>query len=130
MSEASFFAKGNKPVNGYGSPSFNYSTDEHIVGKWIDGKLLYEKTVNVGDMPNNASKVVSLGVSNLDMVIDYSGFIKHKTVAGVGFPLPAVMTGSTANVRLSLYDKNIQIISTSDMTSFEGYVTFRYTKTE
>ena len=23
-----------------------YSTDEHIVGEWIDGKPLYEKTVN------------------------------------------------------------------------------------
>lgn len=36
-----------------------YSTDEHIVGKWIDGKTLYEKTITITIPDYNGGSVVS-----------------------------------------------------------------------
>lgn len=37
-----------------GVPAVHYSTDEHIIGTWIDGKTLYEKTI-VFDNPTKTS---------------------------------------------------------------------------
>lgn len=34
-----------------GVPTHHYSTDEHIVGTWIDGKTLYEKTFDFSSNP-------------------------------------------------------------------------------
>lgn len=38
--------------NGFVQSQFNYSTEEQVVGKWIDGKPLYQKTVT-GTVSNN-----------------------------------------------------------------------------
>ena len=45
-----------------GSGSINYSTDEQIVGTWIDGKPLYQKTIT-GTTPSNDGEV-STGITN------------------------------------------------------------------
>jgi hypothetical protein len=50
----------------------SYSETEHVVGKWIDGSTLYEKTINFGALPNTAPKQVSAGVSNVN-VVDIKG---------------------------------------------------------
>lgn len=117
-----------KRVSGITKP-VNYSTEEHIIGTWIDGSTLYEKTVNVGDMPNNSQNTIIHGISNLDFVVSYEGFAKHKTVARNGFPLPFVVTGGTANIRISVNGDNIQVFANGDYSSYAGYVTLRYTKT-
>ena len=33
----------------------NYSTDEQIIGTWIDGSSLYRRFIQVGKMPSNTS---------------------------------------------------------------------------
>ena len=38
----------------------DYSTTEKIVGTWIDGKPIYQKTVFFGGLPNNTTKQVNL----------------------------------------------------------------------
>ena len=39
-----------------------YSTEEHIVGEWIDGSTLYEKTIDCGNLPNSTTKKVDTGI--------------------------------------------------------------------
>lgn len=51
-----------------------YSTDEHVVGKWIDGRNVYEKTINnitvvVGSLQN-----IPHNVSNFGFVVNCRGF--------------------------------------------------------
>ena len=109
-----------------------YSTEEHIIGKWIDGRDLYQKTLDLGTMPNNAAKNVAHGISNLDFIIDYRGFVKHSTVARNGLPLPFVNSGgtnATSNIRLGLNGSDLVVMVPSDFSSYEGYATIQYVKT-
>lgn len=49
-----------------------YSTDEHVVGKWIDGKPLYRKVIKItSDINLTADTWVSTGISapNIDRII-------------------------------------------------------------
>ena len=47
---------------------FNFSTDEIIVGKWIDGKNIYRKVI---DVRNNGLGVTSFIINVTDLNIDY-----------------------------------------------------------
>ena len=46
-----------------------YSTDEHIVGTWIDGKPIYEKTISGGSFSSKGDFSVNHNISNLDEVV-------------------------------------------------------------
>lgn len=51
-------------VNG----SLKYSTDEIVVGEWIDGKPIYRKLIEVGTIAKGGNKTVQYGV-NVERVI-------------------------------------------------------------
>ena len=50
------------------------STTEKRVGTWINGKPLYRKVINIGNLPNATYKDVSHGISNMGIVTDISGY--------------------------------------------------------
>ena len=51
---------------------FNYSTEEQVIGKWIDGKPLYRKIVS-GNVPQGDNyPTVATGITNLDKVVSIS----------------------------------------------------------
>ena len=47
-----------------------YSTDEMAVGTWIDGSTIYQKTVNIGKIISTGEKVYTLGIENVDYLVD------------------------------------------------------------
>lgn len=49
-----------------------YSTDERVVGKWIDGKLLYQKTIVISNLTKSTWTSVDFG-NNADNIIEFSG---------------------------------------------------------
>ena len=53
----------------------NYSTDEKAVGKWIDGKPIFRKTYNFGNISANSTKAISISdiYSTIDQLITISG---------------------------------------------------------
>ena len=56
-------------------PSYDYSTTEKIIGKWVDGKPIYQKTI-VGTTPgsiNTQGVIANLSSWNIDKVIDIKG---------------------------------------------------------
>jgi hypothetical protein len=113
---------------GSGSSGHNYSTTEQVVGTWIDGSTVYEKTINVGTITTNTT--VAHGIDNLDTIIDYSGFGKYagtdKTV--MPFQNPASGYGFGINT----YDgTNLVVAKASSLGSnmSDCYITLRYTKT-
>lgn len=53
-----------------GVPAVHYSTDEQVVGTWIDGSTLYEKTVNIGKVIATGEKIYTLNIKNVDYVVD------------------------------------------------------------
>ena len=53
-----------------GGGGINYTTAEQDTGlKWIDGKTIYQKTVDVGSMPDTTptTKFVAHGVTGIDI---------------------------------------------------------------
>lgn len=110
---------------------FNYSTTEQIVGRQIDGKPLYQKTVNIGTLPNNSNKKVAHGVSNIGDVIDISGY----TTGTSGnkkytFNLPNVGSEASYSMEVTVQDSEIVIVTKTDRTWLtKSYITLTYTKT-
>lgn len=49
-----------------------YSTDETVVGKWIDGRPVYEKTL----IKQDSSTSIDLSSLNIDKVVRYDGFLQ------------------------------------------------------
>ena len=109
-----------------------YSEDEYIVGKWIDGKKLYQKTIDFGAMPAQGdSKSVAHNISDIDKIISWEAFGVNQS--GQVMFVPNVSRGNVASqTSMSVNSTNVNIFngSSSDITSaYNGYVTIRYTKT-
>lgn len=54
-----------------------YSSTEREIGVWLDGKPLYEKTVNFGALPNATTKTVAHNISNVEHVWIYEGWAQN-----------------------------------------------------
>lgn len=56
---------GNEIINN----GMTYSTNEQIVGKWIDGKPLYQKTVDLGAISANTWNDGTILIPDVDMIM-------------------------------------------------------------
>ncbi|MBP5598187.1 MAG: hypothetical protein J6Y02_22660 [Pseudobutyrivibrio sp.] len=52
----------------------NYSTDEQIVGTWIDGSTIYEKTIST-DFESSTTKTINISSIGIVNVISIEGFV-------------------------------------------------------
>ena len=57
----------------------NYSTSEKKVGKWIDGKTIYQRTFNISN-PSNATGYLDTSSANIESVITIFGMMKRNQV--------------------------------------------------
>ena len=108
---------------GGGSSGHNYSTTEQVVGTWIDGKTLYEKTISTGafSLDNLTTMHTILTDSNIDLIISITGMVME---AGIIYAVPE------SGLRIKYNSPNL--IAEKYAGSWvvtEGYVTIRYTKT-
>ncbi len=101
-----------------------YSTDEKIVGKWIDESTVYEKTINFGTLPNNTVKEYSLD-NNMQVV----GFEGVGISPAYVIPLPYIYPDEGGIIALYTAGNKLRITTNSDRTAFTGYITIRYIKT-
>lgn len=106
-----------------------YSTSEVNTGaKWIDGKDIYRKVIDFGELPKSTSKSVGSGLENVT-VIDISG-IAIKAEASI--PLPYATT-ENKNVQLYYNASTNQVIVTTvqDLSGYaDSYVTLLYVKNQ
>lgn len=110
----------------YNANIMNYSTEEQVIGKWIDGKPLYRKVVDLGNLPNNTIKNVAHGltISNVRIrnfygIASYSTYYLH---------LPNITSDNTNDV-LYINTDNIVIKTNTNRSSYTGYCILEYTKT-
>ena len=105
-----------------GVPAVHYSTDEHVVGTWIDGKDIWEKTVFV-TTNNTTPFVLATGVSTL---------ISSKGCIG-DYSIPAPYFDSNRMYLSVLFAQTAHEVrvysSGSNYNNLTGYVTIQYTKT-
>ena len=106
-----------------------YSTDEKMIGQWIDGKPLYQKTIDCGALPNAASKEVAHNISNISNIVSCVGQAFDSSGASIPLPFQNV---DTASQGVSIYANItiVKLITGIDRSSLaNSYVTLCYTKT-
>lgn len=110
-----------------------YSTEEQIVGCWIDGRPIYQKTIDCGALPNKTTKTIAHNISNIAKIIKIEGFGYNPSAASEFYSLPWVQGGTNAtkaqDVSIWASNANITINAGSDYTTESAYVTLQYTKT-
>ena len=95
-----------------------YSEDEYIVGKWIDGKKVYQKTFDKGSdmsISNSSWEMNVLTIANIENVVECFGI----SSTGTSYPLNAYHNGDNVNL-LACRDGNPATVR---------HITIRYTKT-
>ena len=119
----------NLPSSSGGSSSDIYSTEETIVGTWIDGRPLYRKVVIIDDIGDAGNLHIPYNIDNADIVwVDGSAsFVTNNMET-----LPASCHyGGNDWIRswVSLRNKNIRVRTLANLTGYAGYITLLYTKT-
>ena len=110
-----------------GGVTMDYSTAEQATGyTWINGNMIYKKTVNFGALPNSTAKTVAHSITSLGKIIKLEGY--GRKTNGATYPLPYASAGS-GSIELYADNTNIEITTTNDRTDIsECYVTLYYTK--
>lgn len=119
-------------TNSQSKAKHNYSTDEQVVGTWIDGKPLYEKTLHFTKTGKisagfDVSDII-LEIYNLKSVDGYFiyTFATDNIIATVPYGRYfAVYTNTTNNT----YTATVYSDFTSNTADFEFFITIQYTKT-
>ena len=102
----------------------DYSTTEKIIGTWIDGKPIYQKTVSCGALPNNTTKNVAHGITNASKFISVSAY----TTNGTNYMFLNHPYEYFANVICNA--TNVMLRTNTNLSAYtETYVTIQYTKT-
>lgn len=114
-----------------GNNILSYSTTEQNTGmKWLDGKSIYQKSFNIGSLPNTSTKNVSVDVADIYEVIRLGGIAI--TANKYSVPLPDTNPNDNTNATRLYYNGNTKQISVQtgmDRSGYNGYVTIWYTKT-
>ena len=125
---------GSGTWNGQGGLAHHYSTNETVVGTWIDGKPLYEKTVLLSNVTISANSSTNINISDY-----YSNVWKAINFECCDINGESIFPNIMVNSALSPYSLGITVDKGSDHITFTRgsgsnatisvYFTLRYTKT-
>lgn len=109
-----------------------YSTDEQVYGVWIDGKVIYKKTIYLGSLPNNSTAHIAHNIQNLGEVVRFEG-VALRSSDNVAFqlsntPNPKVSSPLPTSINIVIEPTTIGIATGNDRSNMTGYVTIYYTK--
>ena len=107
-----------------------YSTTETVIGTWIDGKPIYRKVIDIGNLPNNDYKDVAHNINNIRDFTKIDAIIN----TGTGYYYSLNMRGTSVmfadNTTVIRADTTkIQIGTTGNYSAQSGYAILEYTKT-
>ena len=112
-----------------------YSVSEQRIGTWIDGKPLYRKVYNLGNLPNTSGKDIATGFSaGIIRPIKIYGFASIEGSENIVFPLPNIASdnkddGLIFYENTTLNTSVIRVVTESNRSVFTGYAILEYTKT-
>lgn len=111
-----------------GTPTVHYSTDEQVIGTWIDGKSLYEKTVVYIPSGTISSNTTIANIPNAK-VMRVTEATAYNPSDNRGYVLPDVRANGGTKITYNNGDVVLEIINDSWSSSWTFYVTIQYTKT-
>lgn len=108
----------------YVNESVDYSLNEKAIGKWVDGKTLYRKVIDMGALPNNSIKSVNHNIVNLGKIVYLTGFAQSPLGGGITLP------HATSNpIALYCDNVNVDVLTTSNRSEYtKAYIQIYYTK--
>lgn len=117
-----------------GGSAMAFSTEEQVVGVWIDDRPVYAKTVVIENDSNQTTLVFPHGIENLDEVVDVRGSMCSYNSWK---PLTVVYTPDMSRYNLSVYaieaKGTFTVLVGSLLAGEKGFtkanITFYYTKT-
>lgn len=111
-----------------------YSTDEHVVGTWIDGKPIYEKTISATTPTvitdgQFATTTIDVTALSIDFLVNVKGTFLGPSAYWTCNPI--YLSNDGGQLKLLLASKtNLSIITNvSAQSGVNGYITIQYTKT-
>lgn len=106
----------------------NYSSSETAIGQWIDGKTIYRKVINFGNLPNATTKQIAHNISNLGRIIKISGMAFNANT-NTSIPLPYVSNTVTQNVQLYVTSTNVVMTTGFNFSIYTtSYIIIEYVK--
>ena len=104
-----------------------YSTEEKVIGKWIDGKPIYEKVINSGYLQSASSISINASSLNIDSIIQLKGMT---FTADKLNQRPITLGTSDSNaIRIDFTNNNIRIFTWSNWSGYNSFIIIQYTKT-
>ncbi len=116
--------------------SYAYSTNETVIGKWINDKPIYRKVINTNTLipDQDDYKTIAHGISNLDKLVGLNS-IAHNNSDNTYFDFNN-FTGTDGNgdfvttIRIFVDNTNIYIFNGAILYDVDdAYVILEYTKT-
>jgi len=112
--------------------SHQYSTSEQIVGTWIDGTPVYEKTIyNAGGVSGNFN--FPHGITNFGKLLSYEGTVSDSSFAQYGdiWVIPRIASDGNSIGIDKVSTSSIYVINPNAFGTrlIDWYITIRYTKT-
>ena len=109
----------------------NYSTDEKVVGTWIDGRPLYQITIT----PTSPSSTIASKIyenNEIDFMVSFDGYLTHNGTSIQGAQ-PLNWIYSTSRYTSTWWDnssKALYMVCSSSYEQNKGLtITIQYTKT-
>lgn len=111
--------------------SNTYSTNETVIGIWVNNKPIYRKVIDFGALPNNTSKIINHNIENIEEFVSVKG-IAHVTTTDSFYSMPfagtpVTFSGAIVAVRATLTE--LTVSTTNDRSTDTAYVILEYTKT-
>ena len=106
----------------------DYSTEEKIVGTWIDGKPLYQKTWTNITLASGDVNVISLG-NNISQILSAQGFA-YKPDSVQYISIPAASPNANYTIEIWTYNlSELHLVAGTNRAGYIATVTIQYTKT-
>ena len=107
-----------------------YSTQEREIGKWIDGRPLYQKTLHFTTTSSaNTYTQVPYNIENVDTIFIYDGFVQSSFITAILSGYNGIPAANEVIVLLNNSDSTFDYKCGSSMINSDAYITLRYTKT-
>lgn len=106
---------------------YDYSTTEIDTGKkWIDGKHIYRKVINVGALSDANQKTIAHGISNFNRAISLEGYFYRSSD---GMCRAFNFLAGSSSMYLQADATNLYVVPSWNPGASECYVIMEYTKT-
>ena len=106
------------------------SSDETVVGKWVDGRNIYRKYIAFGQLNAASPMKKPHEITNIDRCIHIYGSARDTSLdSRYTVPLPFVSISSAAeNINVGVDEENIQVYFTDDKKRYSAMIIIEYIK--